>query len=291
MATLSRSRERYAQRQRLSNAVAAEGRRTWRQLDARDVTGSWRSLVPQLLITLSGAQLAAAQGSDEYVGAALAEQGIQADPIAEVVPRRLAGRASDGRQLDSLLDEPRITTLTALSRGATVPRALASGWAELEMILRTQIADAGRVADGLSTFARPGVGYVRMVQGKTCGRCAALAGKWFRSNQGFRRHPRCDCVHIPSRENVAGDLTTSPRRYFDSLDQADQNRLFGKANARAIRDGADPIPVMNASMRHGGVYTTASGRRGVSPVPEQIYQQAENRADAIRQLRLYGYIR
>src|SRR5690606_36983122 len=119
---------------------------------------------------------------------------IDEDRAGEVVPRALAGVASDGRQLDSLLDQPRLTTLHALRLGAPASRALAAGHAELDMILRTQVADAGRVADGISITARPSVGYVRMVQGKTCGRCAILAGKFFRYNTGFLRHPRCDCI-------------------------------------------------------------------------------------------------
>ncbi|PSK96690.1 hypothetical protein CLV30_12572 [Haloactinopolyspora alba] len=329
MAIPAPSTDRYRQRQTLSRELVTDGRRAWRQLATADITGSWRAAMPRLMVTLTGAQLAAARGSDEYVSAALAEQGADVDPAGQVVPRSLAGTASDGRPLDTLLDQPRITTLTALSQGATTDRALASGWAELEMILRTEVADAGRVADGVAIASRPNTGWVRMIQGKTCGRCAILAGKWFAYNRGFERHPRCDCVHIPSREATSGDLTTDPRRYFDSLTETEQNRLFGATNAQAIRDGGNVTQVINARR---GMYTAGGrrltregttrrglasqrmreidpltgervrnvGRRGsvanyrerrvTRLMPEQIYDEATSRADAIRLLRLHGYI-
>jgi hypothetical protein len=298
MATLAAARDRYAQRQRLSNDVAAEGARSWALVDPRDITGSWRSLAPRVGVALAGAQLAAARGSDGYVAAALDQQGVSADADGQVVPRSLAGIASDGRSLATLLEHPRITALTAISRGVAPVRALAVGYAELDMILRTQVADAGRVSDGVAITARPDVGWVRQIQGKTCGRCAILAGKWFRSNEGFLRHPRCDCVHIPAQEDVAGDLTTDPRRYFDSLSAEDQSRLFGKDNAQAIRDGADMGRVVNATGR-GGMYTTAGGRKATTElgrgrtrlVPEEIYRIAPDRPTALALLRMHGYIR
>lgn len=311
MATPSASLQRYRQRQQLVGAISAEGARTWRQVDPSDITGSWRSLAPRLVAALSGAQLAAARGADEAVSAELSEQGIDRDPTGEVAPRRLAGTASDGRTLDTLLDQPRLTTLHSLRLGAPTSRALASGQAELDMILKTEVADAGRVSDGISIAARPGVGYVRMIQGKTCGRCVVLSGKFFRYNKGFQRHPSCDCIHIPSQEASSGDLTTDPRSYFDTLDGRDQNRLFGAANSKAIRDGADPAKVINATSRSrkNGMYTTADGRKAtlegtgrvrtrrpggrgswVRLVPEEIYKIAPSRRDAIDMLRLHGYL-
>lgn len=293
-ATLLASRSRYARRQEISDAIADVGQSAWGRINLADITGTWLDQVPGLAVAFSGAQYAAATGSDDYVAAALGEQNIEVEPQAVVIPQSLAGRSADGRTLASLLDEPRIATLVALKAGAAPQRALAVGWVSLERLLRTEVADAGRVSDGLATTVRPRVGYVRMIQGKTCGRCAILAGKWFRSNQGFQRHPRCDCIHIPSRENVAGDLRTNPRTYFDSLAPEDQNQLFGKANAQAIRDGSDPIPVMNASMRNGGITTVGIGGRRVTvakPTPSQIYETSRDRAQTLDLLRLHGYIR
>lgn len=119
----------------------------------------------------------------------------------------------------------------------------------------------------------------------------------------------CDCRHIPAAESTAGDLTTDPRAYFDSLDAAEQERIFTKAGAQAIRDGADMAQVVNArrgmaTAQIGGrdVRFTREGvtrrglarsRMGTKPVrimPETIYEVATDRADAIRLLRTNGYL-
>src|SRR5690606_6290429 len=97
--------------------------------------------------------------------------------------------------------------------------------------------------------------YVRMVVGRhTCGRCVILAGKIYRTAEAFDRHPECDCEHIPVAENVAGDLTTSPGDYFDSLSDEELAATLGsKANAEAYRDGVDVNQLINAYRQRGDV--------------------------------------
>lgn len=72
--------------------------------------------------------------------------------------------------------------------------------------------------------------------------------------------------------------------------------MFGKAGAEAIRSGADMAAVVNARR---GMYTAADGRkytreaatrRRLRLMPEQIFREAKDRDDAIRLLRLHGYI-
>lgn len=290
----------YRSRRRLADALAAEARRLWQQVDRARISASWDELTGRLLIVTMGAQRAAASAADGYLEAVLAEQGISAAAEGRVAAGALADVASDGRPLLSLLRQPAITTLVGLDQGATQVRALAAGQATLDMIVRTQVADAGRVADQLALTARPAAqGYVRMVVGKTCSRCLILAGKFYRWNTGFQRHPRCDCTHIPSQENLAGDLRTNPRAAFDALSREDQDRTFGKAGAQAIRDGGDMSRVVNARR---GMYVAggrkltseATTRRGINrPVrlmPEQIFRDASSRDDAIRLLKAHGYI-
>jgi hypothetical protein len=224
----------------------------------------------------------------------------------------LAGVASDGRDLTSLLYQPVISTLVAIKKGATIPRARAIGLNTLDMIARTQVADAGRAAESIAMVARPKVqGYVRMLSLPSCSRCIILAGKFYRWNTGFQRHPRCDCLHVPSQENVAGDVRTDPRALFESMTTAEQDKTFGQAGAQALRDGADLNQVVNArrgmdtatvfgrTVQHTREGITRRGlagqRLGKSPVrlmPEQIYKEAKgNREEAIRLLRRYAYIR
>lgn len=159
------------------------------------------------------------------------------------------------------------------------------------------------------------VGYVRMLTLPSCPDCIILAGRWYRWNDGFERHPNCDCVHIPAVEAIGEEICIDPSAYFESLSQPDRERIFGKANARAILDGADIFQVVNASRRKGAIYVADDGRRytkegtskrsaanlhrrrhGMTPMSQrptvwQIYRDAKGDRDAaVRLLRDYGYI-
>ncbi|HRE02425.1 MAG TPA: hypothetical protein PLV68_14065, partial [Ilumatobacteraceae bacterium] len=281
----------------------------------------WVSMLTRVYVTISTGQLAAAALADPYVSLVLAEQDIDTDRAASLSALAFAGRASDGRSLEGLLVESVIRVKTLIASGADVTTALRSGEASLLRIVTTQVADAGRTAVGTATVARPAATkWVRMLNPPSCSRCALLAGKVYRWNQGFRRHPHCDCVHIPSTESIAGDLTTDPAAYFNSLTAADQDRYFTVAGAQAIRDGADIGQVVNAR-RRGAMYqanersytregTTVRGFAGSRiggtterlsdaryssvktgrPMPETIYGNATDRAEAVGLLRRYGYL-
>jgi hypothetical protein len=283
-------------RAKLSRDLAREAKRLWRQVDPASIRGSWRPLAARLLIWLTGAQLVAAQSAEPYVGDVLAAQDANAVPAGQLIARSLAGVASDGRDLASLLVQPAIGALTAIGSGVSQDRAMATGYATLDMIVRTQVADAGRVADGVALASRPqATGYVRMVVGNTCSRCIVLAGRWYRWNTGFERHPNCDCVHVPAAENAAGDLRTDPKLAFASMTAAEQDQTFGKAGAQAIREGADIGRVVNArrgmqTAADGRLYTTEAAGKRPRLMPEQIYREAKDRDDAIRLLRLHGFI-
>lgn len=254
------TRRHYTARQRLVRATAAAGTRLWRQVDPADLSRSWTPLLARLLVIVTGAQLAAARAADAYVAGTLAAQGLDIEPAGTVVAESLAGIASDGRGLASLLLNPVIAAKTMLARQLAeegrihLDRALATGQATLEMTLRTQIADAGRVADGLAVTARPRTGYVRMLVGDSCPRCAILAGRFYRYSAGFQRHPNCDCIHIPAAEDTAGDFTTDPQLAF----KEGRVRGLSKADRQAVKDGADLNQVVNA---HRGMYTAGGQKR------------------------------
>jgi len=285
----------------LARRVRAEFASAWSAVDPARISESWSSRIATLLALLTGAQRIAGGSADTYLSAVLDEQGI--DPAAEgaVSTSALSGVASDGRDLASLIAQPGIIAKVALAQGATIDRAMAAGGATAELIGHTQVADAGRVADQVALAARPAAsGYVRMIVGSTCARCIILAGRWYSYNTGFQRHPNCDCIHIPGRENTAGDLRTDPDLAFAALDEAEQNRVFGKAGAEAIRLGSDMAAVVNARR---GMYTAAVGKRSLlftteaagrrrrRLMPESILAEATDRDDVLRLLRLHGYIR
>lgn len=69
----------------------------------------------------------------------------------------------------------------------------------------------------------------------------------------FKRHPGCDCDAIPLAEwdddetnDARRDWIFDPGTYFDSLTEDQQDKIFTKAGAQAIRDGADINQVVNA---------------------------------------------
>jgi len=278
-------------------------RRLWQEVELANLDGSYGTLADRMLVTVAAAQLLAAQQADPYLTAALTEQGADLDPLGRLVPSSLAGVASDGRSLDDLLYGSVVWVKTALASGEAPARALASGEAALTRAVGTQVQDAGRVATGVGITARPQVtGWVRMLNPPSCGRCAILAGRIYKWSDGFRRHPMCDCVNCPAVEDAADDLRTDPDAYFQSLTSGDQERYFGKANADAIRDGANMGRVVNATGRRSGTSiaggrkfttdaTTARGTgRRARLTPEAIYKEATDRTDAVRLLRLHGYL-
>lgn len=250
----------YRRQTALARRIAREVAALWRALDRSDLDGSWAVTSARLVALVVGAQALAAAQADGYLDDVLTAQGIDPASDGRVNSRALAGVASDGRPLDSLLFEPIIAVKGLIGQGMSSRRAMASGLLRMDMIVRTQIADAGRVADGVATVARRHVGgYVRMLSPPSCSRCAVLAGKFYRWNIGFQRHPRCDCRHIPTSEDRSGDLRTDPRAYFDSLSRSEQDKVFTVAGAQAIRDGADIAQVVNA--RRGAAGLAPAGAR------------------------------
>lgn len=299
-------------------AVAAD---IWGSRPPRDFDAWFGRNVDALVGLVVAAQQRAISSADGYVADALDEIGTSVAAEVQTAPAGLVGVASDGRELSSLLYGPVITTKGRIAQGAGAAQAWESGLAALVMRVQTQVADTARVATGLSITARPRVGYVRMLVGRSCSRCAVLAGRFYPYSAGFLRHPQCNCRHIPSREDTADDIRTDPRKFFSSLSEAEQDKVFTKAGAQAIRDGADASQVVNAHRgTHGldvagssNVYgrplaTTTEGmtRRGIAGqvirnrgrnprttprlMPEAIYELATSRDDALRLLRMNGYV-
>lgn len=247
-------------RRRLALAAAGEAAKMWARVDPGRIQDSWVAQLGRLLVLVTGAQQVVAGRADSYLDQVLDMQRLSPDAEGQLVAEALAGVASDGRGLDGVLYQPVVTALAGIQAGASPARALAGGAATLDMIVRTQVADAGRVADQVAMVSRPGAsGYVRMLVGRSCSRCVVLAGRWYAVNRGFDRHPRCDCVHVPGREDTADDVRTDPKAYFRSLSDRQQAQIFTAPGAEAIRRGADIGQVVNA--RRGARGLTPAGAR------------------------------
>ncbi|MFJ1653693.1 hypothetical protein ACIOC2_20345 [Streptomyces sp. NPDC088337] len=272
--------DQYRRQQVIVRRAVNRVQAVWRQINRGNISGSWEQLAPLLVDAVADAQLQAARMADPYLDAVLAAE--HADPAAagRVRPAAWAGIASDGRPLISLLYQPVIDWKVRLAAGQSPEDAFRGSLASALRITATQVADAGRGATGVAMAGRRTIqGYVRVVQPPACSRCVILAGVEYGWNKGFQRHPRCDCIHLPTtlvarqqRGRVGSDHFTpttrpgqgaagfiDPKAYFSSLSEAEQSRVFGEAGARAIREGADMAQVVNA--RRGMTTADAYGRR------------------------------
>ncbi|MEV8552568.1 hypothetical protein AB0L04_22465 [Streptomyces glaucescens] len=301
------------QRAAQATVTAAAVRALWMRTDPDDLEGSWLAQAAVAAELIRRGQLAAAGSSEPWLLAAVGEGEGTVDPEAA------AAAAGD---LTVPLVYPLLIALNRLRRGFSSAMSVLSGAYFLEMVTRTLVADAGRIADMAGMIARPRVvSYVRVVELPACPRCIILAGREYSLSDGFLRHPRCDCTLAPRRPGDTWRLD-SPRALFEQMTPAQQRRSFGEAGMQAISEGADLGQVVNARRgmttvtRYGrNVRATREGttRRGLygsraakfekaagaryarakTPrlMPEEIYRLAGgDREHAIRLLRRHGYI-
>lgn len=250
----------------IAAAAAAAALSGWGDVDEDDVSASWTELLPTVLAGVAAAQIAAAVLAQPYVDDAAGR--AARTRTGRLNPAGFGGIASDGRPLLGLLFQPALTAMAALLAGTPPRRAFASGLAVLDMIVRTQVADAGRTATGVAIAAQPAIaGHERIVRLPACKRCVVLAGRLYRWSAGFARHPRCDCTMRPVTrdEYRTTELDNNPRKLFDRMTGAQQDQQFGKAAARAIRDGADISQVVNVDR---GVTTAAVYGREIQTTTE-----------------------
>lgn len=286
-----RSAEAQYQRQASVAAVAASGvKRQWSRVG---VFGDWDSAVPQMAAVLDEARAIAVNVALPYTGAALAEQGMSAPAVGELNSSRFLVTAPSGAPVRSVLESPVITARAAVGRGIPMVTAFEQAASTLVGIALTMMADTRRGVYGADIISRPKVsGYIRMLQGPSCARCVVLAGRFYRWSSGFQRHPRCDCQHVPTSKAGSRDLIETPTSYFEGLTAEQQDKVFGRSNARAIRDGADISRVVNVQQR--GLSTAigrSRNRRFATMTVDDIYRVAGTRTNAIRLLTEQGYLR
>jgi hypothetical protein len=271
---------------------------------ARSSPEQWRDAVQLIAPTLLALQYGAAAYADAYLNDVLDAQNEPGDGEARVNPDAFVDLADGGGSWAQTL---------VFAPNSVRPKD--GDWSRFDFVARsivkTGLGDTARAAVQSGMQARPAVtGYVRQLRGKSCARCAVLAGKRYRSAVAFNRHERCDCVNVPCGDGT-NSWATSPKTHFRTLSPEDQDRLFTKAGAEAIRAGADIAQVVNA--RQGIKVVQAYGRdlqtttvgtvRGLASaridgryrlLPDEIFQQAErlgwDRAQIAAQLRRYAYL-
>ena len=318
----------YRRIQRLAAVTISAARRSWQKMDpARNWEQQYaepNGIGTELLVLAAAAQVAAVRESDTYVANVLNELAFGPETTPGVLDTAgFLGVMGDGRPVESLLEQTVVKAGQSFNdaasgaggsmtnqipgvfdRSTAAETALEDAQKFVDRIFHEIVAETARAAESAASAQRPWVdGWVRMLNPPACSRCVVLAGQFYLWSDGFERHPECDCTHIPAPEAAAGDLVIDPDAYFHSLPAAEQDRAFGKAGAQAIRDGADIAQVVNArrGMQKAQVFgkdvvTTTSGtvrgrQRGkVRLMPESIYDEAKDHEDAIRLLKLHGFI-
>jgi hypothetical protein len=203
--------EFYALQQRVNKTAGNEVARAWGRM-GDNFDASWARVGPVTLAILTDAQKVMADAAAEYVPKVLAQVNLPDRPVGEFQPESLVAVASDGRRLDTLAYFAVIAAKIDVAGGAATRQALATGGSWLAMMVASQVADAARQAVGVMTAARPKLaGQVRVLNPPSCQRCAILAGRWYRWDAGFPRHPRC----FPAGVTVSGPSSeAATRRWY-----------------------------------------------------------------------------
>lgn len=202
-------------------------------------------------------------------------QGEVVYPVeTEIVPQAFIGAAADGRDLESLLALPGESAQFRKDNGEPPAQAALAGLNQLKMISRSEISDVRRAAEQVEIVQRPAVTkYVRVVNLPCCSRCLLLAGRLYKHDADFSRHPGCDC------SARVWDGKEDPRLTDDEINALlREGKIKGvnKADVEAITEhGADLYRVVNA--RRGD---------GVEPVRWQLGTAVRERGGIGRRIRL-----
>lgn len=299
----------------IRRGAVREVRKLWRTVG--DDFSRWEGVRGAAVDVVTQSQMRTGQLAAGSTQVALAATG-QPVGAGEYLPlvSEWRGVAGDGRPVATLLDGAVVNARKATARGLSaveVQRAV-SAW--LTMATVTVLADTMRGIEQMGIHAHSVRLYVRAVAGANpCGRCIILAGKTYATETAFERHPQCQCYNIPATDANRAALVSDPQKYLESLDDEGLAHALGsKANAKAFRDGADAVEIVNAyrsgiqkaQIQGVNIRYTTSGvtRRGFAGrrmrtaglqgqprlMPSSIYELAPDRASAIQMLRNYGWI-
>lgn len=211
----------------------------------------------------------------------LASSGFPEEQLAKVSPAAFVGWIqhegnAGATSLESMMTGP--LRAASVARDEDPLMGLAQGRRVLDALVQTAVADAARQAAAAQGVATANTVATWYEPPPYCQRCAVLIGKRVKPGTQFRRHPRCDgqVSHLSERDH----------RAIPGVEVEDITDL-SIAQRKAIADGADMNQVINAgrSIRPG-----RSADRGQRLTPQQIYQLAPSRAEAIKLLAAHRYV-
>lgn len=227
--------------------------RLWRSMNFDALDASWAEVGPQVAQQVVGAQLEAAKGADRFTAQVSSQYGFTEKP-SRLIPESFTNVDGAGRSVGGLLYGAVTTTKQGVGAGLGM-QAFESGASYLASMIKTVVADLGRASAAVSATGRGYTEYVRVINPGACSRCAILAGV-SDYKTAFKRHPACKCTSAPVEHEAPEGTFGTASDYFDSLSPAEQERIFTKAGAQAIRDGADPSRVVSARRGASGVTTS-----------------------------------
>lgn len=246
---------------RRSDRAVARVLRLWNQVSLDHLDDGWAAVEQDIVSVVSMAAVQNASSSSRMVSAVAGADGVAVGDV--VVPYAFAGVDGSGRESAGLLFGAVTTTKERIGAGSSARSAFLAGASYLAAMTKTAIADLARSASSVAAVGRGYTRYVRVVNPGACSRCAILAGS-DRFSKPFERHPSCRCTSVPVSADgeIPDGLHASPEEHFDALSQEEQDRIYTKAGAEAIRLGANPIQVVGARRGASGMsYSRALPRR------------------------------
>lgn len=245
--------EHQKRRNELSERVARRAARLWRSIESRNIDAGWDRIAPELERVVTAGQFQAASMAQRYTSSVSSEYGVPVESGA-VVAAAFTGATLEGREVVPELYTAATTTKRLIGSGAGVGAAFQAGTAIMSLFAASMVRDAGNMADKVSSVGRGFTQMARVLSPGACSRCAILAGTG-NFTRHFERHPSCRCstVGVPSGEPTPDGIFDSAGAYFNSLSQSEQDRIFTKSGAEAIRLGASETSVVNARR---GMYST-----------------------------------
>lgn len=256
--------------------------RAWAAMEFANLDESWAQVGSTVLATAYVAQNANAADANGYMRQATRSYGAKPSDLV-VNSSAFVGIDGSGRELSALLFGAVTTTKQAVGAGLGSQQALYAGQLYLASMMKTALHDTSRSADLTAATGDGYTRYVRVVSAGACSRCAVLAG--ISSNRtAFKRHPACKCTAFPIEDGVTqapAGLHDNAEDYFESLSAAEQDRVFTKAGAEAIRSGADISQLVTARRGATGIeYGNGIGRgtranSGRRMLPTQIGRNAD----------------
>ena len=285
---------RQRRQKELARRVAAQVARAFAALEVTDLDTAWTAAEKRIVGSVIVAQALATTDATAYVDECVREAGATPARAVVLSTGPFVGSASDGRPLDTLMHGVLIRIKQRIGEnGGDVDDALAYGQRVATLYAVNETQATARLADAFAIAAEPRVqGWVRQVVPPACGRCIVLAGRVYARNAGFDRHPRCDCVHVPTlRAGSAG--AQSPRQLFDRMSADEQDASFGRKNAAAIRQGADIGQVVNArrGMTAAGDRITTTGSTTARMAPAALLDRyGSDPKTFVAALKTHGYV-